>query len=95
VMDTAPMGLDRSVNPPGIRATVGEMLAAMDRVRPGASARVTRVSDPVIAGIVGGWPAAFRPERGQALGFSAHESLDALVQAFIEDDLEATRAERG
>jgi hypothetical protein len=48
----------------------------------------------VIAGIVGGWPAAFAPRRAQALGFSEHEGLDAVVEAFIEDDLEATRVER-
>lgn len=93
-MDTGPMGLDRGVNPPGMSATVGAMLAAMDRVRPGASALVRRTPDPVIAGIVGGWPAAFAPRRAQGLGFTEHETLDALVQAFIEDDLEATRAER-
>ena len=93
-MDTAAMGLDRAVNPPGMRATVGEMLAAMDRVRPGASDLVRRVPDPVIAGIVGGWPAAFAPQRAQALGFSPPGTLDAMVRSFIEDDLAATAAER-
>jgi nucleoside-diphosphate-sugar epimerase len=93
-MDTTGMGPDRGINPPGMSVTVGAMLAAMDRIRPGASKLVRRAPDPVIAGIVGGWPAAFNPRRAQALGFSAHESLDALVQAFIEDDLEATRADR-
>lgn len=93
-MDTGGMGLDRGVNPPGMRATVGAMLAALERVRPGASALVRRVPDPVIAGIVGGWPAAFAPRRAQALGFSEHEGLDALVQSFIEDDLAATIADR-
>ena len=93
-MDTAPMGLDRGINPPGISATVGQMLAAMDRVRPGASALVRRAPDPVIAGIVGGWPAAFAPRRARALGFVDHEPLEALVQAFIDDDLETTRRER-
>ena len=93
-MDTAPMGLDRSVNPPGRRATVSELLAALDHIRPGAAALVQRVPDPAIAAIVGGWPAAFRTARAEALGFAPHEALDALVHAFIEDDLERTRAER-
>jgi hypothetical protein len=31
----------------------------------------------------------------RTLGFSAHEPLIDLVRAFVEDDLEATRAERG
>ncbi len=94
VMDTGPMGLDRGVNPPGMRATVGEMLAALERARPGASALVRRAPDPAIAAIVGGWPAAFRTERARALGFAPHEPLDALVEAFIADDLEPTRRER-
>ncbi len=93
-VDTAAMGLDRSVNPPGISATVGEMLRALDSVRPGASALVERRPDPAVAAIVGGWPAAFAPVRAKALGFAAHESLADLVQAFIDDDLENTRDER-
>ncbi len=93
-MNTGAMGIDRGINPPGMSVKVGDMLAAMDRVRPGASALVRRAPDPVIADIVGGWPAAFAPSRAQALGFSAHEPLEALVEAFIEDDLEATRADR-
>jgi nucleoside-diphosphate-sugar epimerase len=94
-MDTGPMGLDRSVNPPGLSVTVGAVLAALEQVKPGASKLVRRVSDPTIAGIVGGWPAAFDPRRGRELGFAPHEKLVELVQAFVADDLEATRKERG
>jgi nucleoside-diphosphate-sugar epimerase len=93
-MDTDAMGMDRGINPPGLSVPVGEMLAALDRVQPGASAHVHRLPDPVIAGIVGGWPAAFAPVRARALGFSAHELLDELVQGFIEDDLDSTRQDR-
>ncbi len=93
-MDTTPMGADRGINPPGLRATVADMLAALDRVRPGASALVHRAPDPAIAAIVDAWPAAFAPHRAQSLGFTPHETLDALVQSFIEDDLEPTRADR-
>jgi nucleoside-diphosphate-sugar epimerase len=93
-MDTAPMGLDRSINPPGLRATVGDMLAALDAVSPGASALVRRAPDPAVAAIVGGWPAAFKPDRGLRLGFSPHESLQEVVAAFVADDLEATRRDR-
>ncbi len=93
-MDTGPMGLDRGVNPPGMSATVNEMLQALDSVRPGASALVERRPDPAIAAIVGGWPAAFHPVRAPALGFAPHESLAELVQAFVDDDLENTQRER-
>lgn len=94
-MDSAPLGLDRGVNPPGLRMTVGGMLAALEAVRPGAAALVTRVPDPEIAAIVGTWPAGFAPVRAPALGFAAHEGFEDVVRAFIADDLDATRAERG
>jgi nucleoside-diphosphate-sugar epimerase len=94
-LDTGPMGLDRSVNLPGLCVTVGEMLAALEQVRPGAAALVRREADPVIAGIVGDWPAGFTATRARALGFAAHEALVEVVRAFIADDLEATRRERG
>ncbi len=74
-----------------MRATVGEMLAALEAVRPGAASLVQRKPDPAVAAIVGGWPAAFVPDRGLRLGFSPHEDLRSVVEAFIADDLEATR----
>jgi nucleoside-diphosphate-sugar epimerase len=94
-IDTASLGLDRGINPPGISATVAEMLAALEQVKPGASALVRPIADPDIAAIVGTWPAAFAPVRAQHLGFTPHESLVELVRAFVADDLEATRHERG
>ena len=94
-MDTASMGLDRSLSPPGISVTVGDMLRAMDEVRPGTSALVRRIADPMIAAIVGTWPPAFSADRARALGFVPHEPFVEVVRAFIEDDLAATRHERG
>jgi nucleoside-diphosphate-sugar epimerase len=93
-MDTAPLGLDRSINPPGISVTAGEMLAALEAVRPGASRLVERVADPAVTAIVGGWPASFVPARAIPLGFAPHEPFADVVRAFVAEDLEATRAER-
>ncbi len=93
-MDTASMGLDRSLNLPGLSVTVGQIIGALDQVRQGASALVERKPDPVIAGIVGGWPAGFTAERARALGFTPNEGLVELVRAFVADDLEPTRQER-
>jgi nucleoside-diphosphate-sugar epimerase len=94
-MDTAPLGLDRSLNPPGMSVKVGDILAALDTVRQGATGLVKRVPDPVIAGIVGGWPAGFNAERAPRHGFTRHEPLIDVIRAFVADDLEATRADRG
>lgn len=94
-VDTAPMGLDRSLNLPGMSVAVGAILAALEAVRPNASGLVRRVADPVVATIVGGWPAAFDAARARGLGFSVHEPLVDVVQAFVDDDLEATKRDRG
>jgi D-erythronate 2-dehydrogenase len=94
-METGPMGLDRSVNPPGVATTIAHLIEALETVRPGASALIRRAPDPVIAGIVGEWPAAFEPMRARTLGFAAHEPVVDVVRAFVEDDLQATRMERG
>lgn len=93
-MDTTPLGLDRSLNPPGISVTVGAIIAALDQVRQGAAALIQRRPDPAIAAIVGGWPAGFTATRARALGFAPNEDLVTLVRSFVADDLEATRAER-
>jgi D-erythronate 2-dehydrogenase len=96
-MDTKPLGLDRGINPPGRSATVGKMLSALEAVAgPEARAKVRHAPDPAIEAIVGTWPASFTAERARRLlGFSEQESLEEIVQGFIEDDLAATRAERG
>ena len=94
-MDTARMGLDRSVNPPGISTTIAHLLQALDAVKPGASKLVRRVEDKEIAAIVGLWPPAFDAMRAHTLGFAAHEPVVDVVRAFVEDDRDATLAERG
>lgn len=94
-IDTATMGLDRSVNPPGISTTIAHLLQALDEVKPGASALVRRVKDQEIADIIGLWPPAFEAIRAHRLGFATHEPMLQVVRAFIEDDLLATRVERG
>jgi nucleoside-diphosphate-sugar epimerase len=94
-MDTAPLGLDRALNPPGMTVSIGEMLAALEQARQGASVHVRRVEDPVIERIVLGWHGVFDASRARALGFAAHEPLIDVVRAFIEDDLEDTRRDRG
>ncbi len=94
-IDTVPMGLDRSINPPGISTTIAHLLQALDVVSPGASQLVRRTEDKEIADIIGLWPAVFETLRARTLGFASHEPVIEVVRAFVEDDLAATRAERG
>ncbi len=93
-IDTASLGADRSITPPGLSASVGAMLDAMEQVRPGTRALVTAAPDPVVADIVGSWPASFAAARAPGLGYIRHGGLVALVEEFIARDLQATRALR-
>ena len=94
-MDTNKMGLDRSIDPPGISTTVAHLLQALDEVSPGASKLVKRVEDKAIAAIVSTWPPAFEALHARTLGFAPHEPVLEVIRAFIEDDLKATKVERG
>ena len=95
-MDTAALGADRGINPPGRSATVAKLLEALETVA-GRAARdkVGFAFDKEVFDIVVGWPGAFEAKRARRLGFPEQEPLADLVRAFIEDDLAATRADRG
>jgi hypothetical protein len=56
---------------------------------------VRRKPDETIAGIVGTWPPGFEALHARTLGFAAHEPILEVIRAFVEDDLAATKAERG
>ncbi len=94
-MDSAALGADRGVNPPGLCVTTGAMLDAMQAVRPGSRALVSHNADAEISAIVGGWPSGFAASRAPALGFAPHGDLVALIEEFIEHDLAPTRTMRG
>jgi hypothetical protein len=77
-MDTAAMGPRRNLTMPGLSATVGEQLAALKRVAgERVVARVKRVPDPFIVGIVDGWPR----------NFDAEKTFDDIIRIHIEDEL--------
>ena len=91
-LDTAPLGIRRSLNMPGIAATVAEEIAALQRVAgEDAVALIRRERDPVIEKFVDGWPRAFNPELALALGFTADKSFDEIIRVYIEDELGGER----
>jgi nucleoside-diphosphate-sugar epimerase len=95
-MDTAALGLDRGINPPGRSATVAKLLQALETVAgTEARRRVNFVPDREVQAIIEGWPAAFTAKRARLLGFPDQEPLENLVRAFIDEDLEQTRRDRG
>jgi len=82
------LGPWRSVNFPAITVSVAEMVAALRAVGgEEAVARIRWEPDPLIQKIVAGWPSALGWDKARALGFTADESMEAVVRAFVEDDM--------
>ncbi len=82
------IGPRRAISLPGLSCTVGDQIAALRRVGGDAVvARISRVADPVIEGIVAGWPSNFDARRAAELGFVAETSFDEIIAAHIADEL--------
>lgn len=87
-MDLTLLGARRNLSLPGLSATVGEEIEALRRIAGEKAARlIRREPDPTIAGIVAGWPRDFETRRAEALGFKAERSMDEIIRAHIEDEL--------
>ena len=87
-LDTAKLGWRRNLSMPGVSVTVGEQIDSLRRVAGDkVVARIRREPDPVIIGIVAGWPRNFAPNRAESLGFTAEKSFDDIVRAHIDDEL--------
>jgi nucleoside-diphosphate-sugar epimerase len=87
-MDLTRLGWRRSLNMPGLSATVAEQIAALARVAgPKAAQLIRREPDPKIEAIVAGWPRDFDARRAVALGFAAESSFDEIIRVHVEDEL--------
>lgn len=87
VLDTAALGARRTLNMPGVAATVAEQIAALERAAgPQAKALIDRRPDEAIAKIIAGWPKSFVPAQAAALGFVAESSVDELIEVYLADD---------
>jgi nucleoside-diphosphate-sugar epimerase len=85
----------RTVNLPGISVTVAEMVAALEKLSSRETVQLIRWQpDPVVERIVGSWPGRWDVTRATAMGFSCDKDFEAIVRAYIEDDLEATQTRR-
>lgn len=87
-IDTAAIGPRRALTLPGVAVTVAEQLAALARVAgPEVAALVRDAPDPAVWAIVQTWPKRFAATRARALGFQAEADFDAVLRAYLEDDL--------
>ncbi|WP_110693648.1 D-erythronate dehydrogenase [Salinicola halophyticus] len=79
----------RTLNLPGITVTVNEMLDALERQAGTAVRDLVRFEpDAGIDAIVASWPGGLETERPLGLGFRADSDFDAIIQAYLEDELD-------
>ena len=69
-LDLAKLGWRRALTMPGLAVTVGEQIAALKKVAGDkVVARIRRVPDPFVEGIVAGWPRNFSAQAGTRARF--------------------------
>ena len=86
-IDTSALGARRTLNMPGVAATVADQIAALRRAAgPEAEALIDRAPDAAIEAIVSGWPKSFAPELAARLGFAAETTVDELIEVYRSDD---------
>jgi D-erythronate 2-dehydrogenase len=82
------IGPRRALTMPGLSVTVAEQIAALKKVAGDkVVARIKRVPDATITGIVAGWPRNFVAKRAVGLGFKAESSFEEIIKIHIDDEL--------
>jgi nucleoside-diphosphate-sugar epimerase len=82
------LGMSRVVNLPGLSVSVAQMVDALRAVAgDDAISRITWQRDEAIELIVGSWPAAWDTRRAHALGLTGDASFEAIVRAYVEDEM--------
>ena len=78
-------GALRSLNLPGLTATVAEMIEALRRAAGDAvAARVSFEPDEAIARIVRSWPARFDTARARAMGFPQDADFASILRDYMQ-----------
>ncbi|MEN5081876.1 D-erythronate dehydrogenase [Bosea sp. TWI1241] len=90
-MDTAAIGPRRALTMPGYSCTVAEQIETLRKVAgDNVVKRIRREIDPVIDGIVAGWPRNFDAKRAASLGFKAEKNFEEIIRVHIDDELGGT-----
>ncbi len=80
------LGSNRSMNLPGISVTVGEMVAALERVAgTDVVSRILWQPDPHVQRMVATWPGACDGSRARSFGFPSDESFDAVIRQYVAE----------
>ena len=88
-MDTGVLGARRNLSMPGLSVTVGEQIAALERVAgKNVVKRIRHMPEATIMKIVEGWPRNFETARAKSLGFTtAERTFDDIIKIHIDDEL--------
>jgi nucleoside-diphosphate-sugar epimerase len=85
-IDGARLGSNRMLNLPGLSISVGDMVAALERVAgKEVAARVRFEPDPRIAPMVATWPGELEASRARELGFPRDTNFDDIIRRYIEE----------
>ena len=68
-----------AVTLPALTTTVADMIAALERAGPGASALIDWVPDPQVARLVASWPARVRARRAERLGLAPDPDFGSII----------------
>jgi D-erythronate 2-dehydrogenase len=81
------IGPERTIPLPGLTLSVGEMVAALERIAGSAATQLIRWEpDATIQRLVNSWPGRVEAGRARALGFKTDRDFDEIVRAHIEDE---------
>ena len=87
-IDTSRLGWRRTLNAPGLSATVGDEIEALRRAAGDKAVKLIRDEpNETIIRIVGGWARNFDTKRALSLGFVAESTMDEIIRAHVEDEL--------
>ncbi|MBH68015.1 MAG: NAD-dependent epimerase [Rhodospirillaceae bacterium] len=86
-------GMSREVTLPGFSMSIGGIAEALRSVAGDVVAsRIDWIPDPFIQEIVDGWPPEFDTKKALDLGFIRDKSMENVIEAFIEDELQGSIA---
>ena len=87
-------GWNRSINLPGLVASMHEEMAALRAIAGDAAVSLVRhVPDEKVIRLVKTWAARFDTSRARALGFEADRDFESIVRAYVEDNPQAVRVQ--
>ncbi len=83
-VDAVRLGPQRALTAPALAVRVGEVVAALGRIDPGAPARVAYRPEAALEAQFGRWPLDCGFDRAAALGLCVEPSIDALLRTCLE-----------